>query len=154
MSFQGFPAYIGKSHFLDAPSNWSELIEVYDETGSFKMKASKWDDSYIYLEPYTGASFTATIFLQSNYLYTPDLLFPEFEQENTTMRMLPMFSVYRSGNISAEVVDEYFGDLRTAIAGERTIPLIGAFLLALSVFVFIVLKLGKKDLMEKKVSLL
>ena len=69
---------MGKNHFKDAPSNWSELVDIYDETGIHKMTANKWDDSYIFLEPYTGASFSATIFLQSSYHYVPDILFPEF----------------------------------------------------------------------------
>jgi len=39
-SFQGLPAYISKNHFLDAPENWSKLVEVYDETGQYHQTAN------------------------------------------------------------------------------------------------------------------
>ena len=154
LSFQGFPCFIGKNHFLDAPKNWSELVGIYDESGKHKMEANEWDDSYIYLEPYSGASFTATIFLQSNYHYVPDLLFPETEVGNKTERMLPMFSVYRSGNMSAEVVDEYFGDLRTAISSKRVFVILGFIILGVLCLLFCLLKRSQNLKNVKKQSLL
>lgn len=40
------------------------------------MKANDWDDTRLYVEPYTGTALSATVYLQSNYYYLPDILFP------------------------------------------------------------------------------
>lgn len=45
--------------------------------------------------------------------------------------MLPMFSVYRSGNISESVVDDYFGILRTAINAKVKLIIIGFVIIGL-----------------------
>jgi|688.fasta_scaffold681795_2 hypothetical protein len=41
------------------------------------MTANDWDDTRLYVEPYTGTAFSATVYLQSNYYYrADDILFP------------------------------------------------------------------------------
>lgn len=41
------------------------------------MVANDWDDTRLYVEPYTGTAFSATVYLQSNYYYQPnDILYP------------------------------------------------------------------------------
>lgn len=92
--------FISKNHFLDAPSNWSELIDIYDENRTFVQNASVYDDTYILLEPTTGTSFTATIYLQSNYELKQDELF-----SRSGLMMLPIFTVWRSGNMSEHAID-------------------------------------------------
>lgn len=46
MGLQGFinittlsfaPFFVSKNHFLDCPKNWSELVDIYDESGQHKM---------------------------------------------------------------------------------------------------------------------
>ena len=74
-SFAGVPLFISKNHFLDSPSNYSQFLDIYDETGSHLMNASKNDQTFIQVEPHTGTAFGATVYLQSNYLYQKDDLF-------------------------------------------------------------------------------
>jgi hypothetical protein len=45
--------------------------------------------------------------------------------------MLPVVNTFRSGNISANAVDKYFGDLRDIINNKRKIALTGWLILAL-----------------------
>lgn len=68
-SINGAPLFVSKNHFLDCPKNWSQLIDMYDEKQTFIYEASIWDDTLIQIEPYTGTSFGATIYLQTNYLF-------------------------------------------------------------------------------------
>lgn len=45
------------------------------------MTASDWDDTRLYVEPYTGTAFSATVYLQSNYYFrSDDILFPSHEK--------------------------------------------------------------------------
>lgn len=66
------PFFVSKNHFYDCPKNWSQLVDIYDESGRNKIEASFWDDTYLHIEPITGISFAATIYLQTNYLYEQD----------------------------------------------------------------------------------
>lgn len=117
----------------------------------------------MYIEPYTGTAFSATVFLQSNYYYQPhDILFPSSElfrnqpsnyssHENNDMsnRMLPIVNTFRSGNISANAVDKYFGDLRDIIKNKRKVALTGWVLLALCFLTWIGVKLSQKFNIDK-----
>ena len=117
------------------------------------MKANDWDDTRLYIQPYTGTAFSATVYLQSNYFYRPDdILFPSSELfRNSTkigidgaqkkQRMLPVVNTFRSGNISANGVDKYFGDLRDIINNKRKIALTGWLLLALCFIIFVGVKI-------------
>ena len=71
------------------------MVDIYDEKGENKFEASVYDDTYILLEPNTGTSFTASIYLQSNYEFKKDELF-----NRDQLMMLPIFTVWRSGNMS------------------------------------------------------
>lgn len=118
MSFAGAPIFVGKNHMYGADEKWAGLVEVVNEQ-NITQEGSVWDDTMLLVEPTSGAAFTAAIFLQTNCYVTPDLLFPGEE------RMLPVFSLYRSGNISQEKAEELFGDLKTAIAAPRIMMLLG-----------------------------
>ena len=61
--------------------------------GMILMSLSKY--FFIYSQPYTGVSFQSTIFLQGNYYHEPDELFT-YNQTS----LLPVFSIYRSGNLT------------------------------------------------------
>ena len=72
------------------------------------MNPSEWDDTYLIVEPYTGAVFEAVEYLQSNYYYTPTMLFPEYERilnnetkEEDGHRMFPVSCAFRSGNVTS-----------------------------------------------------
>jgi hypothetical protein len=68
--------FISKNHFLDAEPKWSQRVKIVDESGN-EMIANDWDDTHLYIEPYTGTAFSATVYLQSNYLFTADdILYP------------------------------------------------------------------------------
>jgi hypothetical protein len=53
------------------------------------MKPSNIDNTKLSIEPYSGALFYATVRLQTNYYFTPDILF------NQSERMLPITYVCR-----------------------------------------------------------
>lgn len=82
-TYQGFPLMASKTHFLDSDKKWPKLIKMTDEKGN-RLEANQWDDTRLYIEPYTGTAFSATISLQSNYYYIPDILFPDIEKTNNT----------------------------------------------------------------------
>jgi len=67
---------------------------MYDESGKYIQKASHYDDTELVIEPKTGASFTATIYLQNSIYLDQDILFPR------EPHMLPVFTIYRSGNLT------------------------------------------------------
>ena len=75
------------------------------------------------MQPYTGVSFEATIFLQSNYYYEPDYLFRYDDSA-----MLPMFSLYRAGNLTESVAQDLFGPLNVGFALEKGILIAGIVL--------------------------
>lgn len=62
--------------------------------------------------------------------------------------MLPIVNTWRSGNISSEAVDKYFGDLRTITNNKRKIALVGWLLISLCFIVVIGLKV--KKILDKK----
>lgn len=117
------------------------------------MTANEWDDTKVQVEPYTGTVFTATIYLQSNYLFDPtDILFPSSERvkkiqteneslaEGDVLRMLPIVSTFREGNISQHGVDKYFGDLRFITNIKSKVSITGCFIIAICIFVLTGLK--------------
>lgn len=55
-------------------------------------------------------------------------------------RMLPIVNTLRSGNISDNAVDKYFGDLRDIINNKRKIALAGWVLLGLCFTIIIGVK--------------
>lgn len=75
------------------------MIGMYDEQQKYEFQPNIWDDTYIHIEPNTGTTFCATIYLQTNYYLEQDDLF----WKNQTF-MLPIFSIWRSGNISEHAV--------------------------------------------------
>jgi hypothetical protein len=116
-SLNGFPIFTSKNHFKDSSKNWSDIIDIWDENRTFIYHASKWDDSYIHYEviiyiiqPYSGATFSAVLYLQSNYFYEKDDLFTQ----NQTY-LLPVFSINRGGNFSEAGANKVFGLLKTGL---------------------------------------
>jgi hypothetical protein len=70
------------------------------------------------------------------------------------MMMMPVFSVYRSGNISSETVDDLFGDLKTALSAKRVIFLVGLIWLFLTIVIFVGYRLRQRVPQRDKNSLL
>ncbi len=71
--------------------------------------------------------------------------------------MLPVVNTFRSGNISANGVDKYFGDLRDIINNKQKIALTGWLLLALCFIIFVGVKIeqmlkGKNQTNQKEVK--
>ena len=47
-SVVGFPLFVCKNHFMNVSSNWSSLVEIYNENGTIQyVNASEWDDSFV-----------------------------------------------------------------------------------------------------------
>ena len=52
------------------------------------MTANDWDDTRLYIEPYTGTAFSATVYLQSNYLFSADdIIFPSHQKVRAQNKM-------------------------------------------------------------------
>jgi hypothetical protein len=66
LSFMGLPLFASKNHLLGTDPKWNALLEVYDESGKNQQLPSVYDDTEIIMEPKSGATFTATIYLQTN----------------------------------------------------------------------------------------
>ena len=94
MSFLGLPIYGSQNHLLGAEDFWQDRIMVYDESGTNRQLPSQYDESFVTLEPKSGATFEALLYLQSSIYLQPDLLFP------VERVMLPAFTVYRSANLT------------------------------------------------------
>lgn len=103
------PLHISKNNFYSCPKNWSDLVEVYDEHGKYRVIGTAIDDTVLKVEPNTGALFFATVRLQTNYHFQKDILF------GPSSRMLPVTNVIREGQIDEEIVDELFGDLKMVL---------------------------------------
>jgi hypothetical protein len=43
LSFLGIPLFSAKNHFLDVKGDWPDLVEMYDESGTYLQKASEYD---------------------------------------------------------------------------------------------------------------
>lgn len=149
MSFTGVPLFISKNHFLDADPAWENMVDIRSENG-YKQLSNPWDDTYLIVEPNTGASFTAVVYLQTNVLTSQDILFVR------EPIMIPVFSLYRSGNITESSAKDLFGDLQFALAAKRKLLLIGLFGLALTAMLTLVYlhKIRVKMDTTKKESLL
>ena len=79
--------------------------------------------------------------------------------------MLPIVNTLRSGNISANAVGKYFGDLRDIINNKRKVALTGWFIISLCAVVWLSLRVhsllvagktirevgGKKSLLETEI---
>lgn len=109
MGFTGFinittisfaPLFVSKNHFYGSPKNWSTFIDIVDESGEHYQNASYHDDTVLINEPITGLSFSATIYLQTNFYFESDFMF-----ERKGNMMIPIFSLWRSANVSQSVVD-------------------------------------------------
>lgn len=59
--------------------------------------------------------------------------------------MLPIVNTFRSGNISAEAVDKYFGDLRDIVNNKRKVALVGWLLISLCFVVTLGIRLKKMN---------
>lgn len=59
--------------------------------------------------------------------------------------MLPIVNTFRSGNISAEAVDKYFGDLRDIVNNKRKVALVGWLLIGLCFVVTLGIRLKKMN---------
>lgn len=130
LSFLGLPLFAGKNHFLGAEPIWAERVEIYDESGVHPQTANDYDESELVIEPKTGASFTATLYLQTSMLLKQDLLFPREET------LLPIFTLYRSGNLTEKACDDLLGDLRIALGLPRQLAIasaVGIFLMGLCI---------------------
>lgn len=79
------------------------------------------------MQPYTGASFQSCVYLQNNYLHQRDLL---YDYPNDTM--LPVFSVWRSGNLTEEKYKEIYAPLITALAVQASLKYVGIGLAVLA----------------------
>jgi hypothetical protein len=143
-SINGAPLFVSKNHFYECPSNWSNFVSVYDEAQSFIYQPSIHDDTYLQIEPFTGTTFGATIYLQTNYLFQMDELF----ERNQTM-MLPIFSLWRSGNISDNAVDKYFGPIKDALKMKKYSIFIGMALAGVSLLIGLAVYLRMKKLRKQ-----
>lgn len=47
-SYQGFPLFVSKNHFLDAEPKWAQRVDIVNQWGDV-MKASEWDDTRLYV---------------------------------------------------------------------------------------------------------
>jgi hypothetical protein len=91
----GAPLFISGNHFLrtDAEDAWREKMNIFDESGTYPQFASEYDRSELVVEANTGVLMTGTTYLQTNLYLQKDLIFDG-------VMMLPVFTVYRSGNMS------------------------------------------------------
>lgn len=75
LSFLGLPLFASKNHLLGTESKWADLIEVYDESQTHPQFANEFDETYVIMEPKSGATFSATLYLQTNLYLKKDILF-------------------------------------------------------------------------------
>jgi len=66
ISFLGLPMFASKNHWYGADDYWMQQVDIYDESGTHKQVANSYDEVVLVLEPKSGATFEATLFLQSS----------------------------------------------------------------------------------------
>lgn len=128
LSFLGLPLFASKNHFLGAEQAWADLVESYDESGTHPQQASEYDETEVIMEPNSGATFVATLYLQTNVLLPEDVLFTQ------KSRMMPVFTLYRSGNMTEDVANDLLGDLKTALQAPKKLVMLSLFGLAFTGF--------------------
>ena len=126
MTFLGVPFHVSKNNFYSCPSNWSQLVKVYDEKFNYEVKASPADDTVLKVEPNTGTLFFGTVRLQTNYHFVNDILFSPGD------RMIPVTNIIREGSIDESTVDELLGDLRFALKMEKVFMILASIMIPLS----------------------
>ena len=67
-------------------------------------------------------SFQSTLYLQANYLYEPDDLYT-YNQTS----FLPVFSIYRAGNLTEEQANNLFGEMKVAFVFQGVMFYVGIF---------------------------
>lgn len=128
LSFLGLPLFASKNHFLGAEPHWADLVETYDESGAHRQSANDYDETEVIMEPNSGATFVATLYLQTSVLLPQDALFTQ------PPRMLPVFTLYRSGNMTELVANDLLGDLKTALQAPKKLVLLSLFGVAFTGF--------------------
>ena len=126
LTFLGVPLHISKNNFYSCPSNWSQLVKVYDEKLNYEIKPSASDDTLLKVEPYTGALFFGSVRLQTNYHFQSDALFGPGE------RMIPVYNIIREGSIEEATVKELLGDLKLALTMEKVLMILAVIMIPLS----------------------
>jgi hypothetical protein len=147
LSFMGLPLFASKNHFLGAEDKWRELVELYDESGQHPQFANDYDETEVLMEPKSGATFVATIYLQTSLYLNTDILFTR------EAHMLPVFTIYRSGNMSEAAAEDLLGDLKIALAAPTKLALFSVFGIIFAVFCTIACNVKQKKV-EMSSSLL
>ncbi|EAR89297.2 CD36 family protein (macronuclear) [Tetrahymena thermophila SB210] len=137
------PVFNTKTHMYQMQPNMSERIVLYNKDGNLQYP-NEWDDTQMYVEPYTGVSLGITLNLQGVLLFEPDLLFNKIKEPV----MIPFFYVYRSGNFTQAKVDDIYGALKAGLLIQQLVLYIGCslgaiLLLAFAYSIFAIRKLKK-----------
>jgi len=95
-TIQQVPVFFSKAHLLDADPYILEAVDVFwDSELTQKIVPTSADDTFVDVEPYSGANIGSMIRLQLNYELAQDDLFP-----NVTYAMLPLFILERGSNFT------------------------------------------------------
>lgn len=143
-SILGGPVFNTKTHMYNMQPPMYERITVLNAEGHLQLPNS-WDESYISVEPISGASLQTVLNLQGVLLFEKDLLFKKIVDPV----MIPFFSVYRSGNFTEDQVNDLLGDLKTGLT-IKTVALFtgtilgGILLIAFGYFLVNAIQLSKK----------
>jgi hypothetical protein len=57
MSFLGLPVLTSKNHFRGADPIWQDRALIFDESGENRQMDNEWDESFLLMEPKSGATF-------------------------------------------------------------------------------------------------
>jgi hypothetical protein len=99
----------------------------------------------ILTQPYSGVTFSAVIFMQSNYYYEQDDLFL-----NPQRLMLPIFTINRGGNFSQKGVDNIFGELKMGLAVKNASRWVGLGMAILCAIILTILILRVRRIKKQE----
>jgi len=124
-SVMGAPLFGSKPYFLDCDPMLQNLV-VYTRP---ELNVPSEYESYLNLEPNTGACFYITEQLQYNAELKPDALYPNLGKQSLEKygykTYMPMFFMMKTEEYDQHIVDKYWGDIKMALLIIELCQIIG-----------------------------
>lgn len=124
-SVMGAPLFGSKPYFLDGDPMLGELV-IYTRP---ELNVPSNYESYLNLEPYSGACFYIIEQLMYSAELKPDALYPNLGRQSLEnygyKTYMPMFYMAKTEEFDQHIVDKYFGAIKTALMIMNLAEIVG-----------------------------
>ncbi|CAK57119.1 unnamed protein product (macronuclear) [Paramecium tetraurelia] len=144
------PAVVSLPHFYQSQSNLSDLVTIVNKDGHV-ITANDYDKIYANIEKYSGAPLQAVIQFMISMKIQKDELFVNVKED----MVLPLITLYNSGNFTEKGVKANFGELKTGLStinwGWYLVMTVGIIMILGAVLIVVIAKY-KKQKVESVIS--